>query len=201
MRGMRFSLTRATSFRRITRRTRPSKPPPPQASNLPSNDLPTLRLQPPWLRSHPLGRCLVDTPIRRCWRWHGTTRRTVGAAVTCVGRCAVVGNLDELQRILEMKRLVLRLRTIALLILIGWQQPGMFTVGTFQSMSKLMELLLKVANEATPTMTKIAVVVANEQHDLVTVWAGKGASANPYDRIVQLREELDELKQHLKEQP
>lgn len=98
-----------------------------------------------------------------------------------------------------MKRLALRIRTVALLIRIGWQRPGMFTVGTFQSMSKLMEILLKVANEGEPMMTKLATVIANEQHDLVTVWAGKGANANPYDRIVQLREEIDELKQHLKE--
>ena len=93
-----------------------------------------------------------------------------------------------------MNRLKLRIRTIILLLRIGWKQPGMFTVGTFASMSSLMEILLKVADKGEPMMTKLAVIVANEQHDLVTIWAGKGANANPYDRIVALREECDELK-------
>lgn len=92
---------------------------------------------------------------------------------------------------------MMRIRAIGLLVRIGWTQPEMFTIGTFQSMSKLMEILLKVANEGTPTMTKLAVIVANEQHDLVTVWAGKGANANPYDRIVELRNEIDGLKVQL----
>jgi hypothetical protein len=86
-----------------------------------------------------------------------------------------------------------------LLVRIGWRKPGMFTVGTFTSLNTLMELLLKVADEGKPIMTKLAVVVANEQHDLVTVWAGKGASADPYDRIVELRKEIDELKVQLSE--
>lgn len=92
---------------------------------------------------------------------------------------------------------MMRLKAICLLVRIGWVQPGMFTVGTFQSMSKLMEILLKVANDGTPMMTKLAVVVANEQHDLVTVWAGRGANADPYDRIVELRNEIDALKVQL----
>ena len=96
-----------------------------------------------------------------------------------------------------MKKTMMRIRAIGLLVRIGWMQPGMITVGTFQSMSKLMEILLKVANEGTPMMTKLAVVVANEQHDLVTVWAGKGANADPYDRIVELRNEIDALKVQL----
>lgn len=94
---------------------------------------------------------------------------------------------------------MMRLRAIGLLVRIGWAQPGMFTVGTFQSMSKLMEILLKVADEGTPMMTKLAVIVATEQHDLVTVWAGKGANADPYDRIVELRNEIDALRVQLSE--
>ena len=91
----------------------------------------------------------------------------------------------------------MRIRTIGLLVRIGWAQPGLFTVGTFQSMSHLMEVLLKVANEGRPMMTKLAVVVANEQHDLVTIWAGKGANADPYERIVELCNEIDALKAQL----
>jgi len=98
-----------------------------------------------------------------------------------------------------MKKLRSRIRAMWLLVRIGWRKPGMFTVGTFTSLNTLMELLLKVADEGKPIMTKLAVVVANEQHDLVTVWAGKGASADPYDRIVELRKEIDELKVQLSE--
>ena len=98
-----------------------------------------------------------------------------------------------------MKKTMMRIRAIGLLVRIGWTQPGMFTVGTFQSMSKLMEILLKVANEGTPMMTKLAVIVATEQHDLVTVWAGKGANADPYDRIVELHNEIDALRVQLSE--
>ena len=94
----------------------------------------------------------------------------------------------------------LRIKTIALLLRIGWQQPGMFTVGTFKSMKDLMEVILKVADKGEPMMTKLAVVIANKQHDLVTIWAGKGANANPYDRIVALREEIDELKTQINSQ-
>ena len=86
-----------------------------------------------------------------------------------------------------------------LLVRVGWQQPRMATVGYFTSMASLMELLMQVADEGKPRMTKLAVVVANEQHDLVTIWAGKGASADPYDRIVELRKEIDELKVQLSE--
>ena len=98
-----------------------------------------------------------------------------------------------------MKKTMMRIRAIGLLVWIGWTRPSMFTVGTFQSMSKLMEILLKVANEGTPMMTKLAVIVATEQHDLVTVWAGKGANADPYDRIVELRNEIDALRVQLSE--
>ena len=95
------------------------------------------------------------------------------------------------------KKMMMRFRSIALLIRIGWVQPGMFTVGTFKSMSTLMETLLKVANEGTPMMSRLAVVIANEQHDVVTIWAGKGANADPYNRIVELRDEIDELRRQL----
>ena len=96
-----------------------------------------------------------------------------------------------------MKNIASRIRTIALMVRIGWTQPGLFTVATFQSMSTLMELMLEVAKNGKPRMCKLATVVANEQNDIVTVWVGKGANADPYDRIVALRDECDQLRQDL----
>ncbi len=98
-----------------------------------------------------------------------------------------------------MKKMLMRMRSIALLVRLGWVQPGMFTVGTFTSMSKIMELMLEVANDGTPKMCKLAAVVVNEQHDIVTIWVGKGANADPYNRIVELRDEIDALKVQLSE--
>lgn len=73
----------------------------------------------------------------------------------------------------------------------------MFTIGAFDSMAKIMKVIIDVANTGQPMMFKLATVVANEQHDIVTIWAGKGASADPYDRIIELRNEIDELKAQL----
>jgi hypothetical protein len=93
-----------------------------------------------------------------------------------------------------MKKIMLRLRTVVMLVRLGWSQPGMFTIGTFKSMSDIMELLLKVGDTGRPMMTKLAMVVLNEQHDIATIWVGKGANASPYDRITELRDECDALR-------
>lgn len=96
-----------------------------------------------------------------------------------------------------MSKLKFRLQTMVMLIRLSWASPGLFTMGTFRSMSDLMTMILKVAEGGIPQMCKLATITCNEQHDLVTIWAGSGANANPYDRIVELRNEIDELKRQL----
>mgnify|MGYP000929465517 CR=1 FL=1 len=96
-----------------------------------------------------------------------------------------------------MKKLSLRLQTTVMLVRLSWVAPGLFTMGTFKSMSDLMEIIIKVAAGKRPMMCKLATIICNEQHDLVTIWAGSGANASPHDRIVELCNEIDELKRQL----
>jgi|688.fasta_scaffold1210096_2 hypothetical protein len=90
-----------------------------------------------------------------------------------------------------------RLYTAFQLARVGWKSPNSFTVSIFETTAKLTELMLEVADKNEPRMTKLALIVANDNHDLVTVWIGKGASANPYDRIIELRKECDALREEL----
>jgi hypothetical protein len=90
-----------------------------------------------------------------------------------------------------------RLYTAYQLAKVGWKKPDAFTVSVFESTAKLTELMMEVATKGEPIMTKLAIMVVNDQHDLVTIWVGKGANANPYDRIIELRKECDALKEEI----
>lgn len=80
----------------------------------------------------------------------------------------------------------------------GWAHPTVGTVATFSAVCKLLGLILEVAKTGTPRMTRLALIdVADSQHNLVSVWAGKSASADPYDRIVELNKEILELRDQL----
>ena len=69
----------------------------------------------------------------------------------------------------------------------------------FKMLSDLLGLILKVSQESRPIMCKIACVhpETNESWDIVSIWAGAGLGANPYNRITELKEEIEILKAQL----
>lgn len=98
-----------------------------------------------------------------------------------------------------MSNLRLRISAAFVCARIGWTHSGMFTVGMFKTMASLLELIMKVADEKRPRMTKLAIVVANEAHDVVSIWAGPTSDSDPYRRIEELHRENAELRCRLAE--
>lgn len=66
----------------------------------------------------------------------------------------------------------------------------------FKMLSDLLGLILKVAKESRPIMSQIAFIHpdSKEKHDIVSVWAGAGLGADPYNRIMELQKEISRLK-------
>ena len=65
----------------------------------------------------------------------------------------------------------------------------------FESIIKLYELIIQVAVENKPYMTKLAQMTPEgEKQDLVTVWAGSGIGSEPLERIEHLVKENRLLK-------
>lgn len=69
----------------------------------------------------------------------------------------------------------------------------------FRVLNDILALLLRVATEDRHYMTKMMITIDRDvAQPIVYIWAGAGASADPYKRIQELVEENDALKQQIK---
>jgi predicted RNA binding protein YcfA (HicA-like mRNA interferase family) len=76
--------------------------------------------------------------------------------------------------------------------------PENLNQNTFQMLSDLMILILKVANENRHYMSHIAYVHPDEgEKQIVSIWAGAGLGAEPTKRISELISENNILKEKL----
>ncbi len=94
---------------------------------------------------------------------------------------------------------------IANAIKMGWwafRNPQTIDATNFKMLSEVLKLILTVATESRPRMCKIASIHPNtkENQDIVSLWAGAGMGADPYDRITELKKEVELLRLSLLEQ-
>lgn len=88
------------------------------------------------------------------------------------------------------------------IIKIAWwayRNPIVMNNSNFKMLSDLLGLLLKVAKESRPYMTRIAYIHPDtkELSDIVAIWAGAGLGADPLKRIEELQKEICRLKAQL----
>jgi hypothetical protein len=76
----------------------------------------------------------------------------------------------------------------------AFRYPQILNDNNFRSLSQLFELILKVAIDDKPYMSKLAQVVAGDQHNIVSIWAGPGCNADPTDRISELLKDNEKLR-------
>lgn len=80
----------------------------------------------------------------------------------------------------------------------GYKNPLVLTPSNFKMLCDLLTLILTVSKEDKHMMTHIAAVHPDmEEHQIVSIWAGAGISAEPIKRIRELIEENDRLKSEL----
>lgn len=81
------------------------------------------------------------------------------------------------------------------------RNPKVLKPGNLKMLSDLFLLILKVANEDRHMMTHVAFVHPDEgEKQIVSIWAGAGAGAEPTKRIAELIEENAILKAQLARQ-
>jgi hypothetical protein len=73
----------------------------------------------------------------------------------------------------------------------GCHRAGLFGENTFISLSKLLEYILKVSIEDKPFLTHVTI----GEKRIVSLWAYPGVSKNPIDRIAELLQEIEALKE------
>lgn len=78
----------------------------------------------------------------------------------------------------------------------AFKNPQSLQPSNFKMLSDLLGLILKVAKESRPLMTRLAFIhpETKEQQDIVSIWAGAGLGADPYKRIEELQKEIRLLK-------
>lgn len=83
-----------------------------------------------------------------------------------------------------------------------YKNPRVFQQHTFKMLADLFELILKVSHEDRHMMTHIALIHPEDgtEHQIVSIWAGAGAAAEPTKRIKELIEENSRLKALLNQQ-
>ena len=83
-----------------------------------------------------------------------------------------------------------------------YKNPRVFQQHTFKMLADLLELILKVGQEDRHRMTHIALIHPDDgtEHQIVSIWAGAGAAAEPTKRIKELIEENSRLKALLAKQ-
>lgn len=90
-----------------------------------------------------------------------------------------------------MKRI---LNVIAVIILV-FRNSKVFNPHTLGMLTELYKMIFDVASEGKPRMTRIAMIMPNdERHDIVVLWAGPGNDASPDNRIRELLAENKALK-------
>lgn len=82
-----------------------------------------------------------------------------------------------------------------------FKHPNVFNNDVFEMAGKLLEFVTKVAEEQRPYMTKFGIInlKTKEKFEIVSIWAGPGIGADPYDRITELIKENSLLKETLGE--
>lgn len=89
-------------------------------------------------------------------------------------------------------------------IKIGWwafKNPLTINSSNFKMLSDLLAMIFRVANKNENRMAKIAYIHPTEgEQEIVSIWAGAGIAADPYDRITELISENRKLKIELAKQ-
>ena len=97
----------------------------------------------------------------------------------------------DAHKINQMKQLF---NAIAIILLV-FRKPNVFNVHTMRLLTELYQMIFDVASEGKPRMTRIAIILPeNERHDVVSLWAGPGHDASPDKRIRELLAENSALK-------
>lgn len=82
---------------------------------------------------------------------------------------------------------------------VAFKNPDiLFNESNLKMITGLFEFIMKVAEEKRPYATKIAMITTDkEEHGIVSLWAGSGAGADPFDRIDELVKENQALKKEI----
>jgi hypothetical protein len=100
-----------------------------------------------------------------------------------------------------MKKFYYKLKNAIVIGIYCYKKPDAIRIEILKLTTGLFELIMKVAIEGKPYMTKIGHIHPEEvNHEVVTIWAGAGLGANPTKRISELLAENAELKRQLSEQ-
>ena len=76
------------------------------------------------------------------------------------------------------------------------RNPDPLAGNMFEMLSKILALLMKVATEDKAYMTEIIITIDDDiKQPIVHIWAGNGASAEPFKRIKDLAEENAALRE------
>ena len=99
----------------------------------------------------------------------------------------------------KLKKLITRFKNSIRLAYWGFKNPDTLREGNFKMLSDLLRMILKVAKEDRHMMTHIAFIHPedNTEHQIVSIWAGAGAGAEPTKRIKELLNENAVLKSQL----
>ncbi len=100
---------------------------------------------------------------------------------------------------MKLRNLYVRLRNAAVLFYLGLTQPLAADANNFKMLCELLGLILRVAQEQRPYMSKIGIgsVKVGVHTEVCSIWVGPGASSDPYTRIDELNKENARLKAEL----
>lgn len=101
-----------------------------------------------------------------------------------------------------MRTFFYRIKNAFFLFWWGLTNVDALRASNFKMLSDLLAMILIVGKEEKPRMTHIAYVhpVDKEEHKIVSIWAGAGVGADPYDRIAELHKENSRLQALLAKQ-
>lgn len=82
----------------------------------------------------------------------------------------------------------------------AFKLPVVFTEANFKMLTDLYVMLFNVAEKHQPMMSHVGFVNMDtgEEEELLSVWVGIGANAAPLNRVKELLEENNQLKELLK---
>jgi len=86
-----------------------------------------------------------------------------------------------------------KIQAVFRMLYIAWNNPVILTQQCFKNMSDLFETIMQVAEQKTHLRQQIVMHVQYEDHtetvEVVSLWIGSGAGADPHRRIGELVEE------------
>jgi hypothetical protein len=98
-----------------------------------------------------------------------------------------------------MKKMYYRVKNAIVVCIYCYKNPHAINIDILKLSTELFEIIMKVATEKRPYMSKIGNVYMGECEEFVTIWAGSGVGASPTKRISELLAENAELKRQLSE--